>query len=405
MTTPPTTPPIPPDTTTTTDTGADTGISTRAGGLPPTSRFAAAPSDLPADQAAELDALVGRLPAGWSLVRPDGTDPAVVAALTSLLREHEEHGRGWPGADESVVAAEVGPDAERTRANVVLLDPDGAVRAWGSVHDRAGGRMLFVHVVARDLVTEVADAASAVLITWAVAQAVTVGRARGIAVQQIDTGAFAADDRQHAWLGGSGFALARTWWQMGRAAHASDVDLVPDPASWERRGVRFRLVRREGDGMPHAGDLRDVHAVLEGAFADHFNSWEESFDEFLHRLREDPGHRWDHWWLAELLDDDATDGHAAPRPVGALVATVSGSGPSPDGSYVSYLGVLEAARGRGVAKGLLHSVVADAVARGRDRVALEVDADSPTGAHGLYRSLGWETRYTTQSWHRDVAVS
>jgi ribosomal protein S18 acetylase RimI-like enzyme len=176
---------------------------------------------------------------------------------------------------------------------------------------------------------------------------------------------------------------------------------VPNPTSWERRGVRFRLVRREGDGLPHPGDLRDVHAVLESAFADHFNSWEETFEEFLHRLREDPGHRWDHWWLAELLDD----GEA--RPVGALVATVSESGEgstAPDGSYVSYLGVLEAARGRGVAKGLLHSVAADAVARGRDRVGLEVDADSPTGADGLYRALGWELRYTTQSWHRDVPV-
>ena len=43
--------------------------------------------------------------------------------------------------------------------------------------------------------------------------------------------------------------------------------------------------------------------------------------------------------------------------------------------------------------------------RGRDRVGLEVDADSPTGAAGLYTSMGWETRYVTQSWHRDVPVT
>ena len=34
--------------------------------------------------------------------------------------------------------------------------------------------------------------------------------------------------------------------------------------------------------------------------------------------------------------------------------------------------------------------------------ALEVDADSPTGADGLYESMGWVTRYRTESWHRDV---
>ena len=37
------------------------------------------------------------------------------------------------------------------RENLVVRDSDGAIRAWGSVHDRAPGRMLFVHVVARDL--------------------------------------------------------------------------------------------------------------------------------------------------------------------------------------------------------------------------------------------------------------
>src|SRR5204862_3670218 len=115
----------------------------------------------------------------------------------------------------------------------------------------------------------------------------------------------------------------------------------------------------------------------------------------LHRLREDPGHRWDHWWLAEL--DDST-------PVGALVATVSESTNGPDSSYVDYIGVIDLARGRGVAKGLLRTVIADAAARGRDRVGPEVDADSPTGAAGLYTSMGWATKYVTESWHREVAI-
>jgi ribosomal protein S18 acetylase RimI-like enzyme len=83
---------------------------------------------------------------------------------------------------------------------------------------------------------------------------------------------------------------------------------------------------------------------------------------------------------------------------------VSSSATGPDGSYVSYIGVLSAARGRGVAKGLLSTVIADAAERGRDRVTLEVDADSPTGADGLYLGMGWKTSYVTESWHRDVPV-
>lgn len=359
--------------------------------IPDDSRFETDPEELVPDPPG--------LPEGWSVASPDPGDRFDVARLTQLLRAHERHGRGWAGAGVDDVLVEVSEAGLRTRENVVVRDPDGEIRAWGSVHDRAGGRMLFVHVVERELPERVARACSDVLVEWAVGQARAVGAARGLEVQQIDTGAFADDERQHTWLSASGFTRVRTWYQQTRPVTPDEVELVPDPAQWESEGMRIRLVRRTGSGMPDEDDLRDVHDVLEGAFVDHFNSWEETFDEFLHRLREDPGHRWDHWWLAELLDGDER------TPVGALVANVSSSTSGPDGSYVSYIGVLEAARGRGVAKGLLRTAIADAAARGRDRVGLEVDADSSTGADGLYASMGWETTYVTESWHRDVPVA
>ena len=338
------------------------------------------------------------LPAGWSVETPDGTDAATVRRLAELLRRHERAGRGWATSGEDEVLVEVSERGLLMRENVVVRDPAGVVQAWGSVHDRAGGRMLLVHVVGRDLDEDDARRCSDVLLAWAEGQARAVGAARGLPVQQIDTGAFAEDVRQHAWLAQAGFAKVRTWWQMSRSVEAEEAELVPDQARWERGGVVFRVVERGEDGMPDEGDLRAVHDVLEGAFTGHFNSTEETFQEFIHRLREDPGHRWDHWWLAEV-----TDG-AEPVAVGALVGSVSESSSGPDGSYVSYLGVLESARGRGVAKGLLHTIIADAAARGRDRVGLEVDADSPTGAEGLYVAMGWGTKYVTESWHRDVPV-
>jgi ribosomal protein S18 acetylase RimI-like enzyme len=320
------------------------------------------------------------LPVDWTIGVPDPDDPADVDRLTALLRAHEAAGRGWPGSDRDEVLVEVG--GLRTRQNVVVRDATGLARAWGSVHDRASGRMLFVHVVDRELDDRTGRACSDVLVEWAVGQAREVGAARGLDVQQIDTGAYVDDERQHRWLAAAGFTQVRTWWQMSRPVTPDEVGLVEDPAGWERDGVVVRLADGEDD-------WRAVHDVLETAFTDHFNSKPETFDEFLFRLREDPGHRWDHWWLA-LVDD---------QPVGALVATDTGSG-----SYVAYIGTVEAARGRGVAKGLLRTVIADAATRGRTKVGLEVDADSPTGADRLYRGLGWETSYVTQSWHRDVAV-
>ncbi|MBB3042736.1 GNAT family N-acetyltransferase [Nocardioides sp. LMS-CY] len=350
------------------------------------------------DPDAALGPVVG-LPPGWSVGSPDAADRFDVARLARLLRDHERHGRGWAGAGVDDVLVEVSEHGLRMRENVVVRDADGEIQAWGSVHDRSVGRMLFVHVVARDLPDDIADRCAELLVEWARAQARAVGAARGLTTQQIDTGAFQGDERQARWLRESGFERVRTWWQMSRPVVPAELGLVPDPAHWEKDGVVIRLVRHGDGGLPDEDDLRRMHDVLEGAFVDHFNSSEETFEEFLHRLREDPGHRWDHWWLAELVDGPE------PVPVGALVGTVSETRGGPDGSYVSYLGVLSAARGRGVAKGLLRTIVADAALRERDRVGLEVDADSPTGAAGLYTSMGWATKYVTESWHRDVPVA
>ena len=353
---------------------------------------------------AEPEALVepSPLPEGWSVRRPD---PDVdVEELTALLRRHEAHGRGWAGAGEDDVLVEVSEHGLRMRENLVVEDSEGAIRAWGSVHDRAGGRMMFIHVVDRSLEGALADTCARLVFAWADGQAEAVGAARGLESQQIDTGAFRDDERQTAWLAQAGYEHVRTWWQMSRPTEAGDAERVSDPAAWESDGVRVRRVRRAGDGMPEEQDLREVHEVLEEAFLDHFNSHEETFAEFVHRLREDPGHRWDHWWLAELVESSDAPGERAGEALGCLVGTVSESSAGPDGSYVSYLGVRDAARGRGVGTKLLDTIVADAAVRGRDRVGLEVDADSPTRAGDLYEHLGWRTKYVTQSWHRYVPV-
>ena len=328
----------------------------------------------------------------WAAEEPDESD---AAALTDLLRRHESRGRGWAGASEDDLLVEVSARGAQTRQNVVLRDDEGVIRGWASAHDRAAGRMLLVFVVDHLLEDALADRVAETLLAWADEAARRVGAERGLDVQQIDSGAFADDDRQHRWLRRGGFEKVRTWWQMTRPVTPDEADMDADV----KEGVRIRLVRREGTGMPDEDDLRAVHDVLESAFADHFNHHEETFDEFVFRLREDPGHRWDHWWLAELVDGDEVE------PVGCLVGSLSeGGADKADGSYVEYIGVLQSARGRGVAKSLLNTIIADAADNGRDRVGLEVDADSPTGADGLYVSMGWKTKYVTESWHRDVPV-
>ncbi|RIK16960.1 MAG: GNAT family N-acetyltransferase [Acidobacteria bacterium] len=335
------------------------------------------------------------LPAGHTAYTPGVDD---LADLARLLRRHEQEARGWPGADSETVAAEVTGRGATTHLHEAVRDPDGVLRAWINCHDRAAGRILVGVTVDPDL----PDAQADPLAAYGFARAEDLGREvldrRGLERTQLDSGAFADDHRQQRWLRTAGYRHVRDWWQMVRPVdRASDLEQPP-----LREGVEIHRVRRdEGVGMPDEADLHAVHDVLEHSFADHFNSYRETFEEFVGRLREDPGHRWDHWWLATV------DG----QPAGALVATtvttrVGDDGVArPDSSYVEYIGVHRRARGRGVAKALLRTVIADAAARGRGSVGLEVDADSPTGAHGLYLSMGWRTRYTTQSWHRALSVA
>lgn len=333
------------------------------------------------------------LPAGYTSY-PPGVDD--LDELVRLLRRHERQARGWPGADSQTVEAEVTGRGASTHLHEVVRDADGRLQAWINCHDRAAGRVLVGVTVAPELPDEEADP----LAVYGFARAEDLGRdvleRRGMERTQLDSGAFSDDERQQRWLARAGYTHVRDWWQMSRPV---DPALDAEPPEL-REGVTIHRVRRDdGVGMPDEEDLRAVHLVLEASFADHFNSYRETFEEFVSRLREDPGHRWDHWWLAEVDDE----------PAGALVATtltgrVDEDGRArPDSSYVEYIGVHRRARGRGVAKALLKTVIQDAALRGRASVGLEVDADSPTGADGLYASMGWRTRYTTQSWHRQLS--
>lgn len=326
-------------------------------------------------------------PHGWTTRPPEPED---VAALVALRSADSRPYTGSDAVDEDLVVSEVAGLRSWTRRQLVALDPAGEVRAWVTVHDRAAGRTMVHLYVDRRVDESDAAAVAAALYAWAEERAGAIARMRGLASTQLDASPFADDTVQRDWLTAAGYRKVRTWLHMGRPAPAGEE--LPEP----RPGVTIRRVRRHDDGLPYAADLRSVHQMLEESFADHFNSYRESFPEFIQRLREEPGHRWDRWWLA--LVDDPEDPTAEPQPAGALVATAE-----PDGDYVEYIGVNRRARGRGVAKALLHAVIADVASRGDGgRVTLEVDADSPTGADGLYRSMGWTLDYVTESWHAET---
>jgi GNAT superfamily N-acetyltransferase len=333
------------------------------------------------------------LPQGWSSRAPDEGD---VADLVELVRAEKLAVVGSGSVDEEAIVSQAVGEGAWTRRQVVVLDEDGRLRVWARVHDRAAGRTNVDLAADPQLDREQEQYLSQILLAWAEQVALNISRGRGLGGTRLDVSVHEADDRLRSMLEGAGYRLARTWLQMTRGRQQGDEGLVEEH---RRDGVVVRRVAKREDGTPVAADLQAVYRMIEESFADHFNSYRESFPEFLARLREAPGHRWDHWWIADIdVEGQWVPGGA----VAALVLPADDSGS--EGTYIDYIGVHRLARGRGVAKSLLHTVIADTASRDRNRVCLEVDADSPTGADGLYESMGWATRYRTESWHKDVRL-
>jgi ribosomal protein S18 acetylase RimI-like enzyme len=123
---------------------------------------------------------------------------------------------------------------------------------------------------------------------------------------------------------------------------------------------------------PDADD-RLVWRLVEESFAEHYGqepmTWESWQDEMLGASTWDP----DLVWIAERSGE----------PVGFVICLdVDGVG------WIGDLGVVKAARGRGVGRALLEHGFAILAARGRTLVRLNVDSDNETGAAGLYERAG-----------------
>lgn len=329
------------------------------------------------------------------VARDEDVDP-LVALLTAQRRRIDPEARVGV---EGVRCRLVGPQSwSRRQVLVVPRNADGSASTdappvgWVCVEDRAAGRSNVQWAVAADAPAR--DELVASLQDWAAAAGGAYARHRGVEETVLNDGADARDEDRRRLLTAAGYTHARTWEHMERPVTAEEATTTPQP----RPGVRARRVNLHTSGLPVAQDVRWVHITLEESFADHFNSYRESFPEFVGRLTSGESTAWDHWWIAEVQNEDGTW-----WPGGGLVADVMpATEKAGEGTYLEYLGVHRSARGRGVAKALLNAAIRDAAERGRTRVGLEVDADSPTGADGLYRSMGWETTSTSETWHRTV---
>ncbi|MEU7579895.1 GNAT family N-acetyltransferase [Streptomyces sp. NPDC041068] len=169
-----------------------------------------------------------------------------------------------------------------------------------------------------------------------------------------------------------GYERVRWWLEL--ECDLEEPITEPSPAS----GVRF---------VPYGEEWQErARAALNDAFRDHWGSQPITAEGWA------SGDRLESFRPDLSLLAVTPDGHGDERVVGFVFVDVAREewplrgGPF---GFITSVGVRREARGQGLARTLLAHVLGALRAEGLGHAVLDVDAESPTGALGLYQSLGF----------------
>ena len=185
-------------------------------------------------------------------------------------------------------------------------------------------------------------------------------------------------------------------WLVGYAdARASDRRRLLEAGGFEVVRYFQTMERDLADPVPEVtpvGDVRiepyrpelsaEVHRLRNDAFRDHWGSQPLSDEQFAGLVS------------GSFVPELSFVAFAGDEPAGILLTDVAeGDWPGQgfSSSYVSTVAVIRPFRGRRIAPTLLRPVLLASAARGLDKVVLDVDAENPTGALGLYTGMGFVT--------------
>jgi mycothiol synthase len=182
---------------------------------------------------------------------------------------------------------------------------------------------------------------------------------------------------------GFGYRPIRYWFEMRRSL-GDPVPEVPVPD-----GLRV------GGLDPSSSEtVRQAHNE---AFADHWGASPRSEED------------WRLWSMGRTFRPDLSFvAHDGEEVAGYLIAQHFPDDAVLKGyteSYVGQVGTRRPWRGRGVARTLLATHLRAAAREGLDYATLDVDAENPTGALGLYESLGFAQSKRWVTWAKDMAVA
>jgi len=184
----------------------------------------------------------------------------------------------------------------------------------------------------------------------------------------------AADTSVARLVEGFGFAVARYFLAM-------TAPTTPSPVAAPVESVLI---------MPYERDQEhEIHALHSLAFSDVWGYQERGFEIWTALTVRSGTFRPDLSRVA-VVDDTI---------VGFLLAYQHGI---PGTLYIGQVGTASAWRRQGVATLLLADVLGAAGRAGYTRAALDTDADSPTGAPGVYRQVGFDVDQRVVAYHRPI---
>jgi mycothiol synthase len=302
--------------------------------------------------------------------------PADSRSWSELLAALEATDGGWVYYSEDVLFADFAdPDRDYNRGSVIVRD-GAAIVGYGvltshwtaleEVHELRfeGG----VHPTYRH------RGVGAALMSWAETAALPIHHARfpGRAMS-LSTTCMSTNDHALALYTANGYQPVRWFHAMVRDLTAP----IPDaPAPGEVRIVGYRTELSEA-----------ARLVRNEAFLDHWGSTQFTAESWAYFL-DFSGFRPQFSFVA-YADDE---------PVGMLISHEYDQPietPGVRDLYIAIVATRRAARNRGIASALLTSALSEAAGAGFTTASLGVDADSMTGAVGVYERAGFVVAHST----------
>ncbi|MFE9763879.1 GNAT family N-acetyltransferase [Streptomyces sp. NPDC005808] len=299
-------------------------------------------------------------------VRPATFDDA--AAVHALLNEIDLLEIGRADTELTEIQTDLKhPEMDLERDSWLLFD-GGKLIGYGLLWDESGGERIDMDLYALpDRPHEVRH-----LFDLMEARAAERAAANGAARAVVHLYLNAAPTIDLRTLRGRGWCPVRRYNVMDRQLSGT-TGLSPTPPP----GVTLRPCLTEPD-------RRRAHALLQEAFAEHFDFQPRTYEQWLDDIDAERVD-WSLIWIAHL------DGFGD-------VAALRGNNKGDSMAWIASIGVVRKARGQGLGGYLLRHAFAHFAALGRDRIGLGVDTDNSTGALALYERHGMTLDFAVDTW-------